>query len=50
MIKYFIFLLLSSFIIGMDEEIIYATLIDTNYDHGLFDDKIFAIYKSTMRK
>ena len=32
----------------MDEDIIYATLIDTNYDHGLFDDKIFAIYKSSL--
>ena len=48
--KYFLFSLISSFGLAVDEESIYTTLIDTNYDHGLWDTKIYAIYKASLEE
>ena len=46
--KLFLLILLSSFAIAMDDEFIYSSLVDTNYDHGIFDQHIYAIYKISI--
>ena len=48
MARYLIFIILSKFSFALDDYFIYSSLVDTNYDHGIFDQQIHAVYKITI--